>query len=395
MKTLKDIDFSNRRVLVRVDFNVPMEDGRITDDSRIEASLPTIKHILEGGGSVVLMSHLGRPKGKYNSEFSLKPVAERLSELINRPVKFLAAEGVYSKEVEEEAKKLKPGEVAMVENTRFRKEEEKNDPEFAKELATLGDFFVNDAFGTSHRSHASNVGVTELLPSCSGFLLDREVEVISKILENPERPFVAILGGAKVSDKLGVIENLLDKVDKIIIVGAMAYTFLKGQGYNVGQSLVEDDLLELSKELLEKAKENNVKVILPVDIVVTDEIKEGSNFKTVQIDSIKDEDMGVDIGEATIELIKEELKGVNTLLWNGPAGVFEIEDFSKGTFEIAKAVAELGGIKVIGGGDSALAIEKSGLASHMTHISTGGGASLELLEGKILPGVKALIDKNS
>lgn len=395
MKTLKDIDFSNRRVLVRVDFNVPMEDGRITDDSRIEASLPTIKHILEGGGSVVLMSHLGRPKGKYNSEFSLKPVAERLSELINRPVKFLAAEGVYSKEVEEEAKKLKPGEVAMVENTRFRKEEEKNDPEFAKELATLGDFFVNDAFGTSHRSHASNVGVTELLPSCSGFLLDREVEVISKILENPERPFVAILGGAKVSDKLGVIENLLDKVDKIIIVGAMAYTFLKGQGYNVGQSLVEDDLLELSKELLEKAKENNVKIILPVDIVVTDEIKEGSNFKTVQIDSIKDEDMGVDIGEATIELIKEELKGVNTLLWNGPAGVFEIEDFSKGTFEIAKAVAELGGIKVIGGGDSALAIEKSGLASHMTHISTGGGASLELLEGKILPGVKALIDKNS
>lgn len=395
MKTLKDIDFSNRRVLVRVDFNVPMEDGRITDDSRIEASLPTIKHILEGGGSVVLMSHLGRPKGKYNSEFSLKPVAERLSELINRPVKFLAAEGVYSKEVEEEAKKLKPGEVAMVENTRFRKEEEKNDPEFAKELATLGDFFVNDAFGTSHRSHASNVGVTELLPSCSGFLLDREVEVISKILENPERPFVAILGGAKVSDKLGVIENLLDKVDKIIIVGAMAYTFLKGQGYNVGQSLVEDDLIELSKELLEKAKENNVKIILPVDIVVTDEIKEGSNFKTVQIDSIKDEDMGVDIGEATIELIKEELKGVNTLLWNGPAGVFEIEDFSKGTFEIAKAVAELGGIKVIGGGDSALAIEKSGLASHMTHISTGGGASLELLEGKILPGVKALIDKNS
>ncbi|MDO5650245.1 MAG: phosphoglycerate kinase, partial [Gallicola sp.] len=389
--SLRTYDFKGKRVLLRVDFNVPMENGLVTDDKRIVASLPTIRYLLDQGASIVIMSHLGRPMGEYNVEFSLKPVAEKLSELLGKPVKFLGAPCVYSKEVEKEAKALLPGEIAMIENTRFRKEEEVNDPKFAKDLATLGEVYVNDAFGTSHRSHASNVGVSELLPSCLGLLLEKEVEVMGKILANPPRPFVAILGGAKVSDKLGVIRNLINKVDKIVIVGAMAFTFLKGQGYNVGKSLVENDLIDLSKELLEEAKKKGVKIILPIDIVETEEIVEGGEYKTVDIDSMDSNLMGVDIGEKTLHLIEGELSDALTVLWNGPAGVFEIPEYSKGTFGIAKAVADMDGIKVIGGGDSALAIEKSGLSDKMTHISTGGGASLELLEGKVLPGISAIV----
>lgn len=393
-KTLKDYNFKDKKVLVRVDFNVPLKGDVITNDKRIVESLPTIKYILENGGSVTLMSHLGRPKGKYNNEFSLKPVAKRLSELLNQDVKFLEDEKVISDKVQEEIKNLKPGEVALLENTRFVPGEEKNDEEFAKELAKNFDIYVNDAFGTSHRAHASNVGVSKYLPSAVGFLIEKEVKYIEGALENPQRPFVAILGGAKVSDKIGVIDNLLEKVDKIIIVGAMAFTFLKSQGINVGKSLVEEDKLDVAKEILKKADEKHVSIILPIDFVVAEEIREDAPAAIVPAMNIPVNLQGLDIGPMSAKLIEMELKDAKTVIWNGPAGVFEIATFANGTFSIAKTLANLeDAITIIGGGDSASAIEKAGLSKEMSHISTGGGASLEMLEGKVLPGIDCIDNK--
>lgn len=393
-KTLKDFDFKGKRVLVRCDFNVPMDDNQnITDDRRIVSSLPTIEYLMKEGAKVILMSHLGRPKGEANPKYSLLPVAKRLSELLNKDVVFAKDDLVVSDKVKEEISKLNEGDVALLENTRFRKEEEKNEENFAKELASLGDIYVNDAFGTSHRAHASNVGVSTHLPSAVGFLVEKEISIMGKALEDPERPFVAILGGAKVSDKIGVIENLLEKVDSILICGGMAYTFLKAKGYEIGQSLLEEDKIDLATNLMEKAKEKNVKLLLPVDVVVAKEFKNDTEFKTVEIDEIPVDWMGLDIGEETLRVFTEEIKKAKTVVWNGPCGVFEMENFSKGTYGIAKALAESEATTIVGGGDSASAIEKAGYADKVTHVSTGGGASLELLEGKVLPGIAAISDK--
>lgn len=393
-KTLKDFDFKGKRVLVRCDFNVPMDDNQnITDDRRIVSSLPTIEYLMKEGAKVILMSHLGRPKGEANPKYSLLPVAKRLSELLNKDVVFAKDDLVVSDKVKEEISKLNEGDVALLENTRFRKEEEKNEENFAKELASLGDIYVNDAFGTSHRAHASNVGVSTHLPSAVGFLVEKEISIMGKALEDPERPFVAILGGAKVSDKIGVIENLLEKVDSILICGGMAYTFLKAKGHEIGQSLLEEDKIDLANNLMEKAKEKNVKLLLPVDVVVAKEFKNDTEFKTVEIDEIPVDWMGLDIGEETLRVFTEEIKKAKTVVWNGPCGVFEMENFSKGTYGIAKALAESEATTIVGGGDSASAIEKAGYADKVTHVSTGGGASLELLEGKVLPGIAAISDK--
>lgn len=393
-KTLRDLEFKGKKVLVRCDFNVPIDDeGNITDDTRIRSSLPTINYLLEQDAQVILMSHLGRPKGQPNKKYSLEPVAKRLSELLNKKVIFLQDDEVVSSTVKKRVEAMEDGDVALLENTRFRKEEEKNDEGFSKELASLGDLYVNDAFGTSHRAHASNVGVSTYLPSAVGFLVEKEVSIMGKALEDPERPFIAILGGAKVSDKIGVIENLMNIVDTIIVGGGMAFTFLKVQGYEIGKSLLEEDKIDLAKELIEKAKEKNVKLMLPVDVVVAKEFKNDTEFKTLSIDSIPKDMMGLDIGEETIKLFSEEIKKAKTIVWNGPMGVFEMENFAKGTFSIAKAMAESEGITIVGGGDSASAVEKSGYSHKMTHISTGGGASLELLEGKVLPGIAAISDK--
>ena len=390
-KTLKDLNFEGKKVLVRCDFNVPMDaEQNITDDNRIRASLPTINYLIEKGAKVVLMSHLGRPKGESNLKYSLDPVANKLSQLLNKDVVFAADNNVVSANVKEIVDNMKNGDVVLLQNTRFRKEEEKNGTDFAKELATLGDLYVNDAFGTSHRAHASNVGLSTLLPSALGLLVEKEVSIMGKALDDPERPFVAILGGAKVSDKIGVIENLINKVDSIVIVGGMAFTFLKAQGYEVGKSLLEADKVELAKELLEKAKAKGINMILPVDMVVAKEFKNDTEYKTVKIDSIPEDMMGLDIGSETIELVTQELKKAKTIVWNGPAGVFEMDNFNKGTYAIAKAMIESGAITIVGGGDSASAVEKAGYADKITHVSTGGGASLELLEGKILPGIDAI-----
>jgi phosphoglycerate kinase len=393
-KTLKDLNFEGKKVLVRCDFNVPMDsEQNITDDNRITASLPTINYLIEKGAKVILLSHLGRPKGEANQKFSLEPVAKRLSDLLNKEVVFAADNNVVSEDVRKIIHNMKNGDVALLQNTRFRKEEEKNGVDFAKEIASLGDLYVNDAFGTSHRAHASNVGLSTLLPSALGFLVEKEVSIMGKAIDDPERPFVAILGGAKVSDKIGVIENLIHKVDSIIIVGGMAFTFLKAQGYEVGKSLLEEDKIELAKELLEKAASKGVKIILPVDIVVAKEFKNDTEFKTVKMDSIPEDMMGLDIGQETIKLVSEELKKAKTIVWNGPAGVFEMDNFNKGTYAIAKAMVDSGAITIVGGGDSALAVEKAGYADKITHVSTGGGASLELLEGKVLPGIDAISEK--
>lgn len=392
-KTLKDFNYSGKRVLVRCDFNVPIKDGVINDDKRIVESLPTIKYLVEQGAKVILMSHLGRPKGEAKPEFSLEPVAKRLEELLDTDVKFLDEDKVVSEEVKETVMNLKDGEIALLQNTRFLSGEEKNDETFSKELSELGELYVNDAFGTSHRAHASNVGIASNLPSAVGFLVEKEISIMGKAIEDPERPFVAILGGAKVSDKIGVIENLLDKVDKIIIVGAMANTFSKAKGYEMGTSLVEDDKIELAKELMEKAKEKNVDLVLPLDEVIAKEIDENAETEVVSVDSVPEDKMALDIGPKTVEAVKEGLKGAKTVVWNGPAGVFEIDKFSKGTFEIAKMLADSDAITIIGGGDSASAIEKAGLSDEITHVSTGGGASLELLEGKILPGIDSIEDR--
>lgn len=388
-KTVRDIDFKNKRALVRVDFNVPMKDGKITDDFRIKSSLKTIEYLLEKGAKVVLMSHLGRPKGQYNKEFSLKAVANRLEELLGRKVVFFDIETPTSDETVAASKDF-DGSILLLQNTRFNAGEEKNDAEFAKELAKHGDVFVNDAFGTAHRAHSSNVGVSQLMPAVAGFLVEDEIKYIKENLDNPKHPFVAILGGAKVSDKIGVIENLIKKVDKIIIGGAMANTFLKAKGYCMGKSLVEDDKIELAKELLENANKNNVEILLPVDLVLTNDLDNSDVIKMVDLDADKADLMAVDIGDKTIQLFKDAIKEAKLVIWNGPMGVFENKNFSKGTFEIAKVVAESDAISIIGGGDSSLAVKLSGYEDKVTHVSTGGGASLEMMEGKELPGISAL-----
>ena len=393
-KTIKDFDYKDKKVLVRCDFNVPMDDsGNITDDNRIKASLQSINYLLDNGASLILMSHLGRPKGEPKKEFSLEAVSKRLSQLLNKEVKFLDDDFVVSDKVKENVKNLKSGDIVLLQNTRYRKEEEANEENFAKELASLADIFINDAFGTSHRAHASNVGVSKYLPSALGFLVEKELEVIGKALDSPQRPFLAILGGAKVSDKIGVIDNLLNTVDSIIIGGGMAYTFLKAKGYEIGQSLLEEDKIELAKSLMDKAEKKSVKLLLPLDIVVAKEFKNDTDYKTVNIDQIPKDMMGLDIGEKTRELFAEEIKNSKTIIWNGPVGVFEMENFAQGTDLIAKAMANSDAITIVGGGDSASAVEKSGYKDKMTHISTGGGASLELMEGKTLPGIAAVSDK--
>ncbi len=395
-KVITDLDVNSKRVIVRVDFNVPMsktEEGKITDNARIVAALPTIKYLIENNAKVILLSHLGRPKGEAKKEFSLVPVAKELSKLLNKDVKFLQSNLVVDDNVKTEVLKLKDGEVALLENTRFRNEETKNIDDFSKELAELGELYINDAFGTSHRAHCSNVGLCKFLPSAVGFLVEKEISIMGKALSNPERPFVAILGGAKVSDKITVIENLIEKVDSIIIGGGMAFTFLKSLGYSVGKSLLEEDKVDLAKELIEKAKIKSVKILLPIDVVVSKEFCNDSEFKTVSIDSIGDDYMGLDIGEKTVKLFSDEIYNAKTVVWNGPMGVFEMSNFAKGTFEIAKAIAETDAISIIGGGDSASAAEKSGYKDKITHISTGGGASLEFLEGKILPGIDSIDNK--
>ena len=391
-KTVRDIDLKDKKVLVRCDFNVPMDENKnITDNRRIVAALPTIKYLLEQNCKVVLCSHLGRPKGEFKKEYSLKPVAKELSRLLGKEV--IMAEDVIGEDAKNKANNLKNGEVLLLENVRFHREETDNDPEFAKELASFGEVFVNDAFGTAHRAHASTEGVTKYLPAVSGFLIEKELKFLGEALENPERPFVAILGGSKVSDKIGVIENLLEKVDTLIIGGGMAYTFFRAQGYTVGNSLCEEDKCDLALEIMKKAKEKNVKFLLPIDNKVGKEFKPDTESMIVKSTEIPDGWEGLDIGEETIKLYKEELKNAKTIVWNGPLGVFEFDQFAIGTNEIAKALGDIDATKIIGGGDSAAAVEKAGLAEKMTHISTGGGASLEFLEGKKLPGIEALMNK--
>lgn len=391
-KTVRDIDVKGKKVLVRCDFNVPQdENGNITDTRRIVSSLPTIKYLLENGAKVILCSHLGRPKGEVKKEFSLAPVAKELSKKLGIEVKL--ADDIIGESAKSLVANLKEGEVMLLENVRFDAREEKNDPEFAKELASLAEAYVNDAFGTSHRAHASTAGVADYLPAVSGFLIEKELDFMGNALENPERPFVAILGGKKVSDKIGVINALLEKVDTLIIGGAMAYTFFKAQGYEVGNSICELDKLNLALELMEKAKAKGVKLMLPVDNKIGKEFKEDTESKIVKCTEIPAGWEGFDIGPETIEMYKEELKNAKTIVWNGPLGLFEFEQFATGTNKIAKALAEVEAVTIIGGGDSAAAIEKIGLADKMTHISTGGGASLEFLEGKKLPGIECLQDK--
>lgn len=390
-KSVEDIDVSGKRVLVRCDFNVPMKDGVITDDKRIVGALPTIQYLMKHGAKTVLCSHMGRPKGEVNPKYSLAPVAKRLSELLGKDV-VLAAD-VIGADAKAKAAALNDGDVLLIENVRFHKEEEKNDPAFAKELASMADIFVNDAFGTAHRAHASTAGVADYLPAVCGYLIQKEVDIMGKALADPARPFVAILGGAKVSDKIGVINNLIEKCDTLIIGGGMAYTFFKAQGYNIGTSICEDDKVELAANLMKKAKEKGVNFLLPVDNIIGREYKEDTIYMTITSDCIPDGWMGLDIGPVTRELFAKTISGAGTVIWNGPMGVSEWEHFAAGTLDVAKAVADSGAISIIGGGDSAAAVENLGFADKMTHISTGGGASLEFLEGLDLPGISCLQDK--
>lgn len=392
-KTVENLNLKDKKVLVRCDFNVPMKDGKITDDIRIRSAMPTVEYILKQGGSVILMSHLGRPKGEPKPEYSLEPVANRISELINKEVKFADDNLVISDNTKKMVEELNSGEVILLQNVRYRKEEKENEESFSKELASLADLYVNDAFGTAHRAHSSTAGVAAFLPSAMGYLIEKEIKFIGGALENPKRPFAAILGGAKVSDKIGVIENLIDKVDTLIIGGGMAYTFFKAKGYEVGTSLLEEDKVTLAKTLIEKAKEKNVDLLLPVDTVVAKEFDANADHKTVDSSNIPEEMMGLDIGEKTRELFAKKIREAKTVIWNGPMGVFEMPAFADGTKEVAKALSESDATTIIGGGDSAAAVEKFGYADKMSHISTGGGASLEFLEGKILPGIDALENK--
>lgn len=392
-KTVKDVDVRSRRVLVRVDYNVPLDaNGNVSDDKRITASLPTINYLLEQGARIILCSHLGRPKGEVKKEFSLAPVAKRLKELLPN-VNIYFASDCIGEEAQQKAAALKDGEILLLENLRFHKEEEKNDPEFAKKLASLAEIYVSDAFGTVHRAHASTAGVAAYLPAVAGFLIGKELSIMGGALENPERPFVAILGGAKVADKIGVITNLLNKCDTLLIGGGMAYTFFKAMGYEIGDSLLDAESIDLAKQLMETAKEKGVKLLLPVDTVVAKAFAADAEHMTVASNAIPAGWQGLDIGEKTRELFASEIKNAKTVIWNGPMGVFEFPEFAKGTEAVAKACAECGGTTIIGGGDSASAVKKLGYADKMTHISTGGGASLEFLEGKVLPGVAALNDK--
>lgn len=391
-KTVRDIDVKNKKVLVRCDFNVPYDENRvITDNRRIVAALPTIKYLLENNASVILCSHLGRPKGEVKPEFSLNIVADELTRLLGQEVKL--AGDVVGESAQKLAAEMKNGEVILLENVRYEPGEEKNDPELSKKIASLAELYVNDAFGTAHRAHSSTTGVADFLPAVSGFLIEKELKFLGESLENPERPFMAILGGRKVSDKIGVIESLLEKVDVLMIGGAMAYTFFKSMGYTVGNSICEDDKVDLARSLMEKAKEKGVKFMLPVDTKVGKEFKPDTESKVVKYTEIPDGWEGFDIGTETIALYSEELKKAKTVIWNGPVGLFEFDQFAVGTNSIARALADVDAVKIIGGGDSAAAVEKAGLAEKFTHISTGGGASLEFLEGKKLPGIEALQDK--
>ena len=391
-KTVKDVDLKGKKVFVRCDFNVPMDENQnITDNTRIKAALPTIKYLLEQNCKIILASHLGRPKGEVKPEFSLKPVAKELSKLLGKEV--IMANDVIGEDATTKAANLKNGEIMLLENVRFHREETDNDPEFAKKLASMAEIFVNDAFGTAHRAHASTTGIADYIPGVAGFLIEKELKFLGNAMNNPERPFVAILGGAKVSDKIGVIDSLLDKVDTLMIGGGMAYTFFKAQGYNVGNSLCEVEKTGLALEAMEKAKAKGVKLLLPIDTKVGKEFKPDTESKTVAWTEIPDGWEGFDIGEKTIEMFKNELQSAKTVIWNGPLGLFEFDQFAIGTNEIAKTLADLDATTIIGGGDSAAAVTKAGLADKMTHISTGGGASLEFLEGKKLPGIECLQDK--
>ena len=391
-KTIRDIDVNGKKVIVRVDFNVPLDENKnITDETRIKAALPTIQYLLDNGAAVILCSHLGRPKGEFNMKYSLAPVAKRLEEIF--PGKVTFASDVIGESADKAAAEVKAGEIVLLENLRFHAEEEKNNADFAKKLASYAEIYVNDAFGTAHRAHASTAGLADYLPAVAGFLIGKELDIMGKALENPERPFVAILGGKKVSDKIGVINNLLEKVDTLIIGGAMAYTFYKALGYPTGNSLVEEEKVDLAKSLIEKAKAKNVNLLIPVDTVVADKFGEDANTQNVDSDKIPEGWEGLDIGTKTRELFASAVLSAKTVIWNGPMGVFEIEKFAGGTKAVAAALAQSDAITIIGGGDSAAAVEQLGYADKMSHISTGGGASLEFLEGLELPGVAALNDK--
>jgi phosphoglycerate kinase len=393
-KTVRDIDVKGKKVIVRCDFNVPQDkEGKITDDIRITSALPTISYLVEQGAKVILMSHLGRPDGEADMKYTLKPVADRLSELLKKNVLFISAPEVVNDEVTEAAAAQADGDVMLLENVRFRKEETKNGEAFSRELAGLADIFVNDAFGTAHRAHSSTAGVADYLPAVSGFLIEKEVKFLGSAVEAPERPFVAIMGGAKVADKILVIENLLTKVDTLIIGGGMAFTFLKSKGYEIGKSILDAERVGLAAELIKKAEEKGVKLVLPVDVIAAKEFSNDVETQAFDADKIPEGWMGLDVGEKTVALFREELKNAKTVIWNGPVGAFEMSNFAKGTIEVAKALADSGAVTIIGGGDSAAAVEQFGLADKMTHISTGGGASLEFLEGKELPGIAVLQDK--
>ena len=387
-KTVRDIDVKGKRVLVRVDYNVPIKDGKVTDDTRIKAAMPTLNYLLENGAALILCSHLGRPKGGPEPKYSLKPVADYLGQMMGKKVLF--AEDCIGPLAEAAAKNLKPGDVLLLENTRFHPEEEKNDPEMARKLASLADVYVNDAFGSAHRAHASTEGVARYLPAVAGFLMEDEIKYLGQAIENPKRPFVAILGGAKISDKIGVIRNLLTKADHILVGGGMANTFFKAQGYAMGDSLVEDEALDTAREILKTA---GTKLRLPVDVVLGDRFDAEAESKLIPMGSVPDGWRIMDVGPETVAHFAKVISGAGTIVWNGPMGVFEFPNFAKGTFGIAEAVAKSGAISIIGGGDSVAAVNQSGLESKITHISTGGGASLEMLEGLTLPGLAALQDK--
>lgn len=392
-KTIRDIDVKGKKVIARCDFNVPMQEGRITDDTRIRAALPTIEYLLEHDAALILMSHMGRPKGEPKMEFTLAPVAERLSEYLKKEVKFKSSPTVVDDEVKKMAEELKPGEVMLLENVRFRKEETENDPAFAKELASLAEVFVQEAFGTAHRAHASTAGIADYLPAVSGFLIEKEVKFLGSAVEDPKRPFVAIMGGAKVGDKIPVIRNLISRVDTLIIGGGMAYTFYKAMGLEIGTSILDADNTKLAGELMKQAEEAGVKMLLPVDVVCAAAFENDAETVTVDRDKMPADMMGMDIGPKSAELFAEEIGKAATVVWNGPMGVFEMPNFAQGTKKVAEALAASDAITVIGGGDSAAAVEQFGLADKMTHISTGGGASLEFLEGKTLPGIAVIQDK--